>query len=234
MGKIKSKEEFWKHKETKRKDDSGADAMFTEQGSSASQTTAAKMMDVIARLPGCDGQAADAISDFSQVQLENALRLLKIPKERMSTCLDTSSTTQKTKIMGKHWRSHVTSWTKLTWSPISCCHGRDNSKKLYLFLDGRKYRIGNVCSFIEYRSFLSIRVDDIKNVWKEAEYGSHVEEIDEQFWILTTTSFLDHEHSGNANRMKQLLNSMRRCLNRVFLLKQTKNCPDGKNLKQKQ
>ena len=122
----------------------------------------------------------------------------------------------------------------LLWSPISCCHGRDNSKKLYLFLDGRKYRIGNVCSFIEYRSFLSIRVDDIKNVWKEAEYGSHVEEIDEQFWILTTTSFLDHEHSGNANRMKQLLNSMRRCLNRVFLLKQTKNCPDGKNLKQKQ
>ena len=44
------------------KDDSGAYAVFTEQGSSASQMTAAKGMDVIARLPGCDGQAADAIS----------------------------------------------------------------------------------------------------------------------------------------------------------------------------
>ena len=44
------------------KDDSGSYAVFTEQGSSASQMTAAKIMDVISRLPGCDGQAADAVS----------------------------------------------------------------------------------------------------------------------------------------------------------------------------
>ena len=37
------------------KDDSGAHAVFTEQSSSASQMTAAKIMDVIARVPGCDG-----------------------------------------------------------------------------------------------------------------------------------------------------------------------------------
>ena len=52
------------------KDNSGAYAVFTEQGSSASQMTAAKMMNVIARLPGCDGQAADAVSVSSQVKLE--------------------------------------------------------------------------------------------------------------------------------------------------------------------
>ena len=44
------------------KDDSGAFAVFTEQGSSASQMTAAKTMDAIARLPDCAGQA-DAVSD---------------------------------------------------------------------------------------------------------------------------------------------------------------------------
>ena len=44
------------------KDDSGSYAVFTEQGSSASQVTAAKVMDIISRLPGCDGQAADAVS----------------------------------------------------------------------------------------------------------------------------------------------------------------------------
>ena len=44
------------------KDDSGAHAVFTEQGSSASQMTAAKVMDVTARLPDCGGQAADAKS----------------------------------------------------------------------------------------------------------------------------------------------------------------------------
>ena len=43
------------------KDDSGSYAVLTEQGSSASQMTAAKIMDIISRLPGCDGQAADAV-----------------------------------------------------------------------------------------------------------------------------------------------------------------------------
>ena len=44
------------------KDDSGFNAVFTEQGSSASQMTAAKVMDIISRLPGCAGQGADAVS----------------------------------------------------------------------------------------------------------------------------------------------------------------------------
>ena len=44
------------------KDNSGSCAVFTEQGSSASQMTAAKITDIISRLPGCDGQAADAVS----------------------------------------------------------------------------------------------------------------------------------------------------------------------------
>ena len=42
--------------------DSGACAVFIEQGLSASQMTSAKVMDVIARLPDWDGQAADAVS----------------------------------------------------------------------------------------------------------------------------------------------------------------------------
>ena len=60
------------------KDDSGAYAVFTEQGSSTSQMTATKVMYVIARLPDCDGQAVDAVSAYTQVELEDAPRLLKI------------------------------------------------------------------------------------------------------------------------------------------------------------
>ena len=67
------------------KDDSGAYAVFTEQGSSAPQMTAAKIMDIISRLPGCDGQAADAVSAYTQVKMEDAHKLLKIPK---SECPD--------------------------------------------------------------------------------------------------------------------------------------------------
>ena len=75
------------------KDDSGAYAVSTEQGSSASQMSAAEVMDVSARLPDCDGQAADAVSAYTQVKMEDAPRLLRIPKVRMSKLMDTSSTT---------------------------------------------------------------------------------------------------------------------------------------------
>ena len=37
-------------------------------------------MDIISRLPGCAGQAADAVSDYTQVKMEDAPVLLKIPK----------------------------------------------------------------------------------------------------------------------------------------------------------
>ena len=50
-------------------DDSGAYAVFTAQGPSAPQMTAAKIMDIISRLPGCDGQAADAVSAYTQEKL---------------------------------------------------------------------------------------------------------------------------------------------------------------------
>ena len=61
------------------KDNSGSYAVFTQQGSSASQMTAAKIMDIISRLLGCDGQAADAVSAYTQVKKEDANKLLKIP-----------------------------------------------------------------------------------------------------------------------------------------------------------
>ena len=67
------------------KDDSGSYAVFTEQGSSASQMTAAKVMDIISRLPGCAGRAADAVSAETQVKIQDAPSFLKIPK---SECPD--------------------------------------------------------------------------------------------------------------------------------------------------
>ena len=67
------------------KDDSGSCAVFTEQGSSASQMTAADVMDITSRLPGCDEQAADAVFACTHVKLEDAPKLLEIPK---SECPD--------------------------------------------------------------------------------------------------------------------------------------------------
>ena len=66
----------------------------TEQRSSASQMTAAKVMDIIARLPGCAGQTADAVSAYTHVKMQDAPTLLKIPRVRVSRYLETSTKTQ--------------------------------------------------------------------------------------------------------------------------------------------
>ena len=76
------------------RDDSGSYAVFTEQRSSASQMTAAQIMDIISRLPGCDGQAADAVSAYTQVKMEDAHKLLKKSQIGVSRHLDSSTTTQ--------------------------------------------------------------------------------------------------------------------------------------------
>ena len=92
------------------KDNSGSYAVFTEQGSSASQMTAAKIiMDIISRLPGCDGQAADAVSAYTQVKMEDAHKLLKIPKIGVSRHLDSSTTTKMAKIMVQYGRPSCSS-----------------------------------------------------------------------------------------------------------------------------
>ena len=66
-------------------DDSVSYGVFTEQGSSASQMTAAKVMDIISRLPGCAGQAADAVSAYSQDQNGGCSEIIEIPN---SECPD--------------------------------------------------------------------------------------------------------------------------------------------------
>ena len=83
-------------------DDSGAYAVFTEQVSSASQMTAAKVMDVIAREQDCDGQAADAVSANTQVKIGRRSQIAQHSKVRMSRYMDTPSTTQMPEILGEH------------------------------------------------------------------------------------------------------------------------------------
>ena len=65
--------------------------------------TAAKVMDVIARL-GCAGQEADAVSAYTQVKMEDAPKLLKKSQIGMSRHLDPSTETQVANIMVQYGR----------------------------------------------------------------------------------------------------------------------------------
>ena len=72
--------------------------------------TAAKVMDIISRLPGCAGQAADAVSAHSQVKMEDApSKTIENSKIGMSRCSDSSSEPQMTKIMVQYGRPSLSS-----------------------------------------------------------------------------------------------------------------------------
>ena len=86
------------------KDDSGSYAVFTEQGSSASQMTAANIMDIISRLPGCDGQAADAVSGLYPSENGRCSQIIENSQIGVSRHLDSSTTTQMAKIMVQYGR----------------------------------------------------------------------------------------------------------------------------------
>ena len=113
------------------KEDSGSYAVFTERGSSASQMTAAKIMDIISRLPGCAGQAADAVSVYTQVKMEDAPKLMKIPK---SGCLDSWI-----RLPRHNGQNHGPVWkTQLFLLSEICmvilwqdCYGKSNFRKSY-------------------------------------------------------------------------------------------------------
>ena len=104
------------------KDDSGSYAVFTEQVSSASQMTAAKVMDVIARLPDRDGQAVDAVFAYTQSQTGRRSKIAQSSDVRVSRKMDKSSTTQTANILVKHWRSSGSSWTKFVRTPTCWPH----------------------------------------------------------------------------------------------------------------
>ena len=122
----------------------------SKQGSSASQKTAAKVMGIMARLPGCAGQAADAISACTQFKMEDAPSLLHIPK---SECPD----------IWKRLPQHK--WPK-SWSSME-----DPVVPLQrncLFVNRGK------------GSFLSVYVDDVKLAGKKQNVDPNVERTHER------------------------------------------------------
>ena len=120
------------------KDDSGCYAVFTEQGSSASQMTAAKVMFIFSRLPECAGQAADAVSAYTQVKNGRCSKIMENSKVRMFRFLDFSTTTQNGQNHGPVWKIQSfllnETCTVILWQD---CYGKGNSKKFLL-----KYGLG--------------------------------------------------------------------------------------------
>ena len=187
------------------KDDSGSYAVFTEQGSSASHMSAAKVMDIISRLPGCAGQAADAISAYSQVKMEDAPKLLKIPK---SECPDiwirlprhkcpksSSSMEDLVVLLERNLYDH----------PLAGLLWERQFEKI-LFKHGWEKVLNWECLFVhrEKGLFLSVYVDDIKLAGKKQNLDPMWKLLNKEVDLGEPTSFLDHLYLGCTQRQCQL------------------------------
>ena len=155
-------------------------------------------MDIISRPPGCAGQAADAVSAYTQVSMEDAPKLLKIPK---SECSDI-------------WiRLPRHTWPK-SWSsmehPVVPLEQNLYGHLLAGLLWERQFekillkygweKVSNwECLFVhrEKGLFLSgVCVDDIKLAGKKQNIDPMWKVLNKEVDLGEPTSFLDHENLG--------------------------------------
>ena len=152
----------------------------------------------ISRLPRCAGQAADAVSAYTQVKMEDAHKLLKFPK---SECPDIWSRLPRHK------------WPK-SWSSVLLERNLYGHYLAGLFREGQfekillKYgweKVSNWdCLFVhrEKGVFLSVCVDDIKLAGKKQTLIRCV--LNKEVDLGEPTSFLDRVYLGCTQRQCEI------------------------------
>ena len=186
------------------KDDSRSYAVFTEQGSSASQMTAARVTDTISRLPGCAGQA-DAVSACTQVKMEDAPTLLKIPE---SECPDTWI-----RLPRHNWPKSWSCMEDPVVPPERNLHGHTLAGLLWVrqfekvLLEHGWEKVPNwECFFVNRNKglFLSVYVVDIKLAGKKQNIKPLWKIIMKDVVLGEPTSFLDLVNLGCTQRECQV------------------------------
>ena len=169
------------------KDDSGSYAVFPEQGSSASQMTAAKVMDIISRVLGCARQAADAVSAYIQLKMEDVPKLLKIPKSPKSW----SSIEDPLVPLERNLCGHLLAGLL-----------RERQSEKILLKHGWEKIPNWECLFVhrEKELFLSVYVDDIKLAGKKQNIDPMWNVLYKEVDLGEPTSFLDHVYLGCIQR----------------------------------
>ena len=105
------------------------------------------------RLPGCDGQAADAVSAYTQVKMEDAPKLWKFPNRNIQTF---GFVYHDTNVL-----NHGPVWKTQSFLLNAICavilwqdfYGTGNLRKILLKHGWRKFQIGNVSLYIVKKDF---------------------------------------------------------------------------------
>ena len=159
--------------------------------------TAAKEMEIKARLPGCAGQAAGAVSAKTQVKMEEAHKLLKSPK---SQCPDIWIRLPRHK-SPKSWSSMedpvVPLERNLYGHSLAGLLWERQFEKILLKYGWEKVPNWE-CSFVhrEKGLFLSVYVDVIKFAGKKQNTDPMWKVLNAQVDLGQSTSFFDHVYLG--------------------------------------
>ena len=158
--------------------------------------TATKVMDIKSRLPGCSGQAADAVSAYTQVKMEDAPTLLKKIQSQNAQIFGSVYHDTNGQNHGPVWKIQ---WfflkgicTVILWQG---CHGKGNLRKSNWNMAWRRFPIGNAYSYTVKNGYSYLCMWTILKLAGKTEHRIGLKNSHGRRWLLPT-SFLDHENLG--------------------------------------
>ena len=173
------------------KDEAGLNAVFSEQGTAASHTSAAKVLDAIARLPGCSGEDADATGAYTQAELLGEETWVALPshkwpeewhKKFKRPVVRLKLSLYGHPLAGLYWEKHCHKHVK------SC--GFENIP-------------GWECLFVnkEKKLFLSIYVDDFKMAGKSCNIAPMWEKLKKSIELEEPVPLEENVYLGCAQQL---------------------------------
>ena len=146
---------------------------------------------MISRLPGCDGHAADTVSTYAQVEMEDAHKLLKIPKSECPDIWIRLPQHKWPKSWPQYGRPSRSSWKGSVRSSFGkTIMGKviwDDPIEAWL---GENIMLGMSLLYIVRKDYsYQCNVDDIKIGWKETKSWSDVESTQQRSWFGRTNIF---------------------------------------------
>ena len=192
--------------------------------------------DILSRFPGCARQAADAASAYTQVKMEDAHKLVKIPK---SECPDIWIRLPRHK-WPKSWSSMedpvVPLERNLYGHPLAGLLWERQFEKV-LLKHGWEEIPNWECLFVhrEKGLFLSVYVDDIKLTGKKQNLDPMWKVLNKEIDLEEPTSVLDHVYLGCTQRQcqisKDIVDNYRTIFESIIPAGATDKLPCSENLR---
>ena len=216
--------------------DSGSYAVLTEQGFCLQHCmTVGNALDVVAGPPDCAGHAADAVSGYTQVKMEDAAKLHRIPKSECPDAWIRLPLHNMAQIMVRHWSASGFPRMKCVPTPTSWSLVEKTIRRSSIWT-----RMGKVpnweCQFFSSKTWIvlvGVRGQDVKIAGKNQNMAPMWKKLMKNVDLEEPTSFLDHVYVGCTQREcesnENIFEEYKKCSNHKFLQEQLRNYLGGRN-----